>query len=163
MQLYLMQHGAALSKELDADQPLSPVGRDAVLTTASAMRRLGVDFPLILTSQKARAWQSAGLIAAAFGLPDASVVRTEQLSPTASLEAALAALAEGRDEEALLVVGHQPTLGMLVSHVIAAGHPVALLFEPAGLACLEVDGATWRSGLLRWRLSPAQLRLIARS
>ena len=57
MLIHLMQHGVCLSKELDATQPLSPVGGEQIEKSATAARVLGLRFELIVASPKVRSLQ----------------------------------------------------------------------------------------------------------
>ena len=52
MQIYLMQHGQALSEEIDPQRHLSPEGRAQIEKTSNALKRMGVSFDLLTFPQK---------------------------------------------------------------------------------------------------------------
>ncbi len=134
MQLYLMQHGLAQNEEQDPTRPLSSEGIEQVKATARGIRRLGLDFVLIVTSPKRRAQQTAALVAEAVRYPYSDIVTTEVLLPKADPAGLLAILDSEADEARVLAVGHLPHLANFVSSY-AGGTQMA--FTNAGLAGLE--------------------------
>ena len=69
MKLYLMQHALAYSAEEDSERPLSPAGINQAKASARGIKRLGLEFDLIVASPKRRAHQTAALIAERAPLP----------------------------------------------------------------------------------------------
>ena len=61
--LFLVQHGEAISKELDPDRPLSPAGNEAVTRMAAFMKHSGIGLDRVLHSGKTRARQTAEIFA----------------------------------------------------------------------------------------------------
>jgi phosphohistidine phosphatase len=77
MRLCLVQHGAALAKEVDADRPLSEHGVRDVRRVAAFLKDAGIPVTRIVHSGKARAEQTAHLLAPAFSRhPHCNVART---------------------------------------------------------------------------------------
>jgi Histidine phosphatase superfamily (branch 1) len=72
MRLYLMQHGAALAKDVDPARPLSEQGEQDVRRIAAFLARAGVGVGRIWHSGKRRAEQTAELLAAALPPPRAA-------------------------------------------------------------------------------------------
>ena len=67
MRLYLLQHGEALAKEIDPERPLSDRGRADVSRLAALLRARGMGVGWIAHSGKARARESAEILAPALG------------------------------------------------------------------------------------------------
>ena len=67
MRLYLIQHGDALSKDLDPKRPLSAKGRQDVARLGEELARSTLPVERILNSGKLRAKETAETIFAALG------------------------------------------------------------------------------------------------
>lgn len=80
MQIYLIQHGEALSEEQDSQRHLSPEGIAQIKRTASALKNLGVSFDLLISSPKARAKESAEIMAGALSFPLRGIEITDTLN-----------------------------------------------------------------------------------
>jgi len=139
MQLYLMQHGLALTKQEDLEQPLSPAGIDQVRESAAGIRQLRLSFDLIAASPKRRAQQTAALVAEAVRYPYSDILTTEALLPHADPEDVLTLLESEADDSRILLVGHLPLLEALAPRLLGGGH---VAFEQAGLCLLERTDAT---------------------
>ena len=169
VELYLMQHGASLPEELDADRPLSPVGRDSIAKSARAMKLLGLDFDAILASPKTRAQQSAALAAQVMRrseLETALPVQTlDELGPTVKAARTLDALKDFAGKEladvALLLVGHLPNLELLAGLLVCSSGKLSLRVDNAGLTRIDTPRLEAGAGQLVWHLSPFHLQLLA--
>ena len=137
MRLYLMQHALAYSAEEDAERPLNPDGVKQAKHSASGIKRLGLVFDLIMTSPKRRAKQTAALVAEAVRYPYSDIMTTEALLPDRAPDGLLDLLQKESTESRLLVVGHLPHLARLAETLTGGGD---LVFENAGLTCLEMSG-----------------------
>ncbi len=153
MRLYLVQHGEALAKEVDPERRLSEGGRRDVRRLAERLARSGVRVPQVLHSGKARARETAELLAAALA-PGGAVEAATGLGPN-DPAAAFAATLGGRGED-LLVVGHLPFMARLASRLVAGREEPALVaYQPGSLVCLESGaGGGWT---LAWMLRPELL------
>ncbi len=149
MQVYLVQHGLAKSREEDAARPLTAEGRDEVERVATAAAAAGVHPASILHSGKARAQQTAEIFAAR--LKPADGVRAMQgLDPTDEPQRARETL-EGA-EAPLMLVGHLPHLSRLASLLLADSPEREIVgFRNAGVVCLERQE---RHFGIRWILTP---------
>ena len=139
MRLFCMQHGACLSKELDPNQPLSPVGRDVIRKSAAALRALGLSFDAILSSPKERALQTASMVARAVDYPEQSIRVTEAVKALATPDETLAFLRDYRDADQVFLAGHLPHLNKLACRLLGADKDLDLGVEQGGLICLETD------------------------
>ena len=84
MKLYLVRHGEALAKDVDPDQSLSEVGRANVERLAGFVGLRGVRAARILHSGKARARQTAEILAEAMADAEAleSAIPDDREDPT---------------------------------------------------------------------------------
>ena len=153
MRLYLVQHGEALAKEVDPERRLSEGGRRDVGRLAEMLAKSGVRVPKVLHSGKARARETAELLAAALA-PGGAVEAATGLGPN-DPAAAFAATLGGSGED-LLVVGHLPFMARLASRLMAGREEPALVaYLPGSMLCLERgEGGGWT---LAWMLRPELL------
>jgi len=163
MNLYIMQHGPCLSSEVRAEQPLSPVGRDQVHTTAKAMRIMGLWFDAVLCSPKSAPSQTAQIIAEGMGYSAGCITSLAALAPSNSVKVCLEALRPYEKQQALFLCGHLPLLTELASTLLSTGPKLGLALENGALLCLSVPNLSARGGSLRWLLQPPQLQMIASS
>ncbi len=142
MRLWIVQHGDALAKNVDPDRPLSEKGRSDVERLASHLAGCGVRVERVVHSGKARAQQTADILAAALQARERveAVKNLDPLDPP-GLFAAECTGATGD----FLIAGHMPFVGKLVSFLVAAREEANLLgFVPGTAACLErADDGTW--------------------
>ncbi len=137
MRLYLMQHALAYSSEENSERALSPAGIEQAKQSAHGIRRLGLEFDLIMTSPKRRAKQTAALVAEGVRYPYSDIMTTEALMPDQEPGALLELLQNESTDSRILIVGHLPHLARLADTLIQGGD---LIFENAGLTCLEMSG-----------------------
>ena len=143
MDLYLMRHGAALTKEEarvpeDAQRPLSPEGWATVRRVADGLQSMGVRPSHLLTSPFLRATQTASCVAEVLG-SSARVEACDALSPAHDPADFQLQLDRFTKEEMLLVISHQPLLGQLVRGLVFGGTSQAgLSIPPAGVCALWV-------------------------
>lgn len=163
MNLYLMQHGACLSQEIKANQPLSPVGRDQMINTAKAMRIMGLWFDALLTSPANPAVQTAQIIAEGLGYAPSSVTIFSALGAGTSLKSCLEQLRECERFQSVFLCGELPLLGDLASYLLSTGPRLTLALEGSALLALGVTSMSTRGGALRWMLQGPQLQMIASS
>lgn len=160
MELYLMQHGVAFSKDVNPGRPLSPVGAETVGMSARALAMTGLRLDAILASPKERAVQTAGIVARNMGLTESAVITTETLKPMAKAAKFLEFLKGLGDAKRVFVAGHMPSLGEIASLFISSAS-VALQIENAGLTRIDVLDFSRPAGVLMWHLTPHQLQLMA--
>jgi phosphohistidine phosphatase len=150
MRLYLVQHGAALAKEVDPQRPLSEAGREDVRALAEFLKGAGVRVERVWHSGKLRAEQTAQLLAGSV-LPRGKIQKVGGIGP----EDDVAGFVSDADvwEHDTLMVGHLPFLSRLAARLVTgdAEREIAA-FQPGSLICLERrDGDRW---ILLWMLRP---------
>jgi phosphohistidine phosphatase len=125
--LDLLRHGQALPAGPDGDRQraLAPAGTRALEALAAHLGREGWRPDRIFTSPCLRARQTAGIVAGAASpavLVEPLRALESEREPTEVLEAlARHGVAAGH----VLLVGHQPLLGLLVGHLTGAGRGLA--------------------------------------
>lgn len=150
MKLYLVQHGEALSKDEDAERPLSPLGQQDVQAMAGMLGDAGIRVARVWHSGKRRAEQTALLLARRV-CPGCRIESIEGIKPNDSTTE----FSQDVDvwEEDTLIVGHLPFMSRLVSRLVTgdpAGEVVS--YYPGSVVCLERSGAhRWH---LQWMLRP---------
>jgi phosphohistidine phosphatase len=154
MTLYLVQHGDALGKAQDPERPLSDKGRRDVQTMASFLSESGVRPRRVIHSGKTRATQTAQFLSDIIG-PDGEVEESDVgLAPNDPTEPLKNQIENG--DEDVMIVGHLPFMGRLVSHLVT-GSPEAetVSFEPGTVACLNKDEeGNWT---VHWMVRPSLL------
>lgn len=154
MRLYLVRHGKAVREQENPAQPLSEKGRRDVQRMASFLARSGLKAARVIHSGKARARDTALLLAEVVG-PGRVVEEAERgLAPGDSTDA-LADDAAGWNED-VMVVGHMPHLGRAVARLLTGTEDGAeVVFRPGAVACLERDeDGAWS---LAWLVAPELL------
>ncbi len=160
--LFLVRHGkaeAAAPDQRDEDRVLSREGRESVLLAGIGLRRLGVHFDVILSSPLRRALETARLLGAEKA---EEVLSWQELAPGLEPRELLASLTAVRDRERVALVGHEPDMGRLASHLLLGGEQrLQMPFRAGAVAAIEVDQLPPRApGVLRWFVTPEQLVLI---
>jgi phosphohistidine phosphatase len=150
MNLYLIQHAQAFSKEQYADRPLTEEGFQNAQKTADFIKRLNLPVETVWHSGKTRALQTAKIFHAAVRTSAPLEVR-EGLSPEDDPEPIADQIeSSGKD---LLIVGHLPSLARLAGLLLTGSsdlRPVA--FQKAGVVCLrQNEDGDWQ---LAWMITP---------
>lgn len=152
MRLYLVQHGEAVPKEVDADRPLTREGGEAVRRVARFLEHCpDVHVDVIFHSGKTRAAQTAQILARTLK-PAGGVVEGKELSPT-SLPWGWVERLKNMEQDAL-IVGHLPHLRRLNALLICQDeNKPCVAFQYACVCHLTRD----ESGIwtIRWMLVPS--------
>lgn len=158
MDVYLVQHGEALSAEQDSRRPLSEAGRAATRKMARCLADRGselIDPPItdIWHSGKLRAQQTAEILAQALG-PQTTPMGREGLNPNDDPRAVCEELTTGRDRrEAVLLVGHLPHLARLAGLLLAGDTSKApIRLVNAGVLKISAAEDRWA---VQWYVTPA--------
>ncbi len=151
MNLYLVQHAQAKSKEKDPERPLSAEGWANIRQVAAYVAQYaGIQVRRINHSGKARAWQTAEALAEALQPPE-GINQVADLTPMAEPSAWATRLAETTED--VMLVGHLPHLSKLAAYLLCQDEtrPV-VAFQMGGVVCLGRDETgVWS---LRWMVTP---------
>ena len=113
MELYLVQHGKAESKDVDPERPLTKHGLDNARKMAAYAGRLRIRVAEIRHSGKLRAMQTAEVFAEVLGVPSS---KCRGLSPNDDVAPLVDELTERAEN--LMLVGHLPHLARLASSLL---------------------------------------------
>jgi phosphohistidine phosphatase len=158
MEIYLLRHGIAEDRAADrpdAARALTAEGVQRMGLAAAGMRRLGVAPDLLLSSPLTRARQTAEIVGAALGV---GVLLEPDLAPGCDM-ARLLRLLDRQSATRVMLVGHEPDLGMIAAGLIGGGQ---IEMKKGALALIDLphDGGMEIDGVLRWLLPPSALRAI---
>jgi phosphohistidine phosphatase len=153
MNIYLVRHGDAVSSGVDPRRPLSEEGRADIRKIASFIRPLGVYVEHIWHSGKARAAQTAEILAGAVAVEKDCSSR-EGLGPNGDVSP-IAHELDAYDTD-LMIVGHLPFLESLVSLMVAGRETADVVaFSAGAMACLKRrNHGTWH---VSWMITPELL------
>ena len=162
MIVYLCRHASAGRRRADSLQDerrrLDARGQQQAQLMGAALAALGVHVDAVLTSPLRRATQTAALLAAELGYQGASQ-REDGLRPEADYAAFRALLDRYAGCEAVLAVGHKPSLPACLSRLLGAPR-AAVDLKKGAVAKIEIEARRVR---LEWLLTPGQVeRLYAR-
>ena len=150
MNLYLVQHGHAVAKEVDPGRPLNPQGEQDVKRLAEFLGKSGINVARILHSGKMRAHQSAEFLADKL-LLKGEVEAITGINPNDSVEDFADKLHKLKQDT--MLVGHLPFMARLASYLTTgnADHEI-VDYQPGSIVCLELDAEQhWR---IRWMIRP---------
>jgi phosphohistidine phosphatase len=135
MKLYLVRHAEATVRNGQSDRPLDEKGVEDIKRLAGFLAPLELRVQAIWHSGKARTLQTAELLASAV-CADQGLVQRDDLNPNDKIRPIINDV-EDLDAD-LMIVGHQPFLGKLVSKLVAASKSADVLVFPKGsMVCLE--------------------------
>jgi phosphohistidine phosphatase len=154
MKLYFLRHGIAdwpNWKDDDDRRPLTPDGIEKMKAEAKAIKRLKPELDLILSSPLPRAKQTAEIVGDKLGL---KVTLVPALAPGFSSPKLTTLLKAHVGAESIMLVGHEPDLGGIISKLIGGGR---IIMKKGGLARVDLEEADSLAGQLIWLLAPKVL------
>lgn len=167
MQLLIIRHAIAEDRvehakrgRNDDERPLTAKGVERMRQGAAGLQRLVPRVDVLATSPLRRAQQTAAIVQDALDAP--KPMMRDELAP----EGAPAALADWLGflppDGIVAIVGHEPHLSELIGW-FTTGEPRSTVELKKGSACLLEIAGTPQAGsaVLRWLLTPRQLRLLA--
>ncbi len=161
MEIYLVRHGAAYEKEEDPERHLNNDGVNQCHLTGRALKRLDIQFDLVVSSPKVRARQTAEIIAEEVGYSREEIKITEALEPTALPKDTISYLDDFADVERIMLAGHLPLLGHLASELLINTSQISFYFEPGAVCHINIEQPHTFAGDFCWFLTPEHLRIIA--
>ncbi len=152
MKLYFLRHGIAdwpdWDPARDHERPLTKDGVKKMKEQAKALADLDLKIDAVLSSPYTRAYQTADIVAGKLGLE----VKTEpRLAPGFNTDKLREIVASFDDDQALLLVGHEPTLSMIIADLTGGGR---VQMKKGALARVDVNREL--QGELVWLL-PAKI------
>jgi phosphohistidine phosphatase len=150
MDLYLIRHAKAEDGAPDQHRPLSADGRRAARAVGEALHEQGVKLHAIVSSPLVRAVETAELVAVALEF-DRALEISAALEPGGAPSEIIERLILSR-EHATALVGHEPSMGNLLSALL--GKPGLSLSKGAAVR-LAFDG---KRAKLIWSVKPKRLQ-----
>ena len=153
MRLYFLRHGIAdwpdWDPARDHERPLTKDGVKKMKEQARAVADLDLKIDVVLSSPYTRAYQTADIVAGKLGLE----VKTEpRLAPGFNRDKLAEIVTSFGEDQALLLVGHEPALSMIIAELIGGGR---VQMKKGALA--RVDVSRELQGELVWLLQPKVL------
>jgi len=139
--LFLLRHAEAeeeSSTGRDADRVLTKKGRESARAVASALARLE-QIDAIWHSPMERAKETASFGAKVF--PNAALRETPSLLPGAAPGDVLEEIADKKPGGEVLLVGHQPHLGLLLSLCVTGNESGRIPMRKSSLARVKFAGS----------------------
>ncbi|HWQ62543.1 MAG TPA: histidine phosphatase family protein [Negativicutes bacterium] len=158
MELVLLRHAKAEEDSPalpDEQRELVPKGRKRAQAVAGGLERLltGTGNVEIWTSPALRSRQTAEIIADELG---GLAVKEHDAIYAGSLESLIAAWAEADGETTIVVVGHEPYLGIWARQLA----DVTVPFKKCAAAAFTLTPPDYSTGTLRWFATPKVLAAL---
>jgi phosphohistidine phosphatase len=159
MKLYLVRHAIAENAgssdyEDDSLRPLTEKGREKMKKIAGAIKGLGVEPDLIVSSPYVRASQTATVLAKALKYKE-EIAYSDSLAPMGEPDDIIGEINEKYSVDDLMLVGHEPSLSTLASVLLAGSPNISINFKKGGICCLSVDDLHYdRKAVLEWMIKP---------
>ncbi len=161
MKLILIRHAIAVPSGTegipDDARPLTGKGRRRFREAARGLAEFCGRPDVLLTSPLPRAAETAEIAARAWG----RVTPTEEPAlGSASIDGILAVLARYSPDQRVAMVGHEPTLSILLARLLGSGAGERFAFRKGGVAQVDLPGPPSEGGRLEWFLRPRILRAL---
>lgn len=157
MRLYLIRHGIASERlgsgiTRDADRPLTDQGKEEMRVVARGLAKLNVKPDVVLSSPLVRTRETAEILVAEFGC---ELKFTDALAPGVTAGSVWKSIARYPEADQIVLVGHEPDMGMLVSQLVFAGPEFEMPFKKAGVCRVDVsDIPPTMPGTIKWFIPP---------
>jgi phosphohistidine phosphatase len=160
-ELYIVRHGIAVDPGTPGipydERPLTPKGEKRMRQIARGLRMLDLKPDRIITSPLPRARATAEIIADA--LDAREILETSNVLQAGLSAATVERWLRERNEERLMIVGHNPTLSDLLSLlVLGSTQPLICDMKKGGVAALGQKGGARDLYELHWIAPPRLIR-----
>lgn len=147
MNLYLIQHGEAVDKEVNSERPLSDKGRKETRDMAAFLKERKLRVSEIWHSGRLRSIETANIIAEC--VAHDKIGRHEGLDPADPVRPVGEEIK--KTDRNILIVGHLPFLQKLTAYLVCGNEEHAsVAFRYSSVVCLE-RGAHWS---FSWFITP---------
>jgi phosphohistidine phosphatase len=154
---YFLRHGVAVEPGewtgRDFDRPLTQEGIERMECEARAIADLSLDLDTIVTSPLLRARQTAEIVASRLKLRD-DIVEDARLAGGFDPRRLAELLAEHDKAEAILLVGHEPTMSATIGRIVG---DASIELKKAALAGVALADASPTRGTLICLIPPKVL------
>jgi phosphohistidine phosphatase len=159
MKIYFLRHGEAEEKKKgmeDKDRPLTSLGAATISNMARSLTKVIENLDLIFTSPYLRAAQTADIVGNIFGKKD-NIVRSENLLVGTPSSELLNEIKRYKDTETILLIGHQPQLGICVSFLTGVSED-NITIKKGSCAFVNIGELKENAGELVWIKDAASLK-----
>jgi len=162
VKLLLVRHAAAVPAGTpgiaDDERPLTPKGASKFRIAAKGLARIARRPDVLLTSPLPRARATAEIAAQAYKRLEPTV---EPALAHGSVDDVLTALGKRPAVAMVALVGHEPTMSMILARLLGAADGERLAFKKGGAALVDLPDGPSAAGRLVWFLRPKVLRALA--
>jgi len=165
MRIYLIRHSNAVEMgtsdfEEDAQRPLTERGREKMKNIARALKELGIQPNLIVSSPYVRAVQTAQILKRVLECKkDLSIC--DALVPLGNASDIFGEINEKYNVDDLILVGHEPCLSVLIGMLTSGTPDILIALKYGGICCLSIDDLRLqRMAVLEWLLTPKILSCV---
>lgn len=166
MEIFLLRHGIAVERDVfelenDSARPLTAKGKRQLRHVSAAIKKLELNFDLILSSPFLRAKETAEIVAADLKL-EKRLKFSDALTPEHDVKNFAQQLQKLKPSpKRILLVGHEPFLSRLISQWVTGGLSLQMDFKKGGLVKLEAEKlSAGKCATLAWLLTPKQMKLM---
>lgn len=166
MNLYIIRHAIAVDEATsdygsDSERPLTDKGRKKMRQIAKALRNLGVEFDLILSSPYVRASETAEILGDVFKMKK-KIAFSDNLIPLGNPELLIGEINEKYSVDSVALVGHEPHLSTLIGMLVAENAKIDITLKKGGVCYLSADDLHHddHRATLEWLLTPGILMEI---
>lgn len=166
MELLVVRHAIAEEREAfaatgrdDAERPLTADGARKMRRTARGLHALVPSVDAIVSSPLARASETAEILRREYEVDE--VHTADVLTPGTPVQDVVSWL-ERYDREVVMLVGHEPQLGRLVTYIVSGVDQPGVEVKKGAACLIELD-APPKAGKARllWAIPPSVLRDLA--
>jgi phosphohistidine phosphatase len=159
MLLYIVRHASAgqhrADPKKDEKRPLDKDGVEQCRQLGRVLAALKVEVSVVISSPLKRATQTAVLLSNEIDY-EGKLIMSDALRPEATFASFRALLGQQRDAEAVMVVGHNPSLNQFASKLVSGGqNENSIDLKKAAAAKMEMK---LRGAQLQWCITPKVLR-----
>jgi len=162
MILFFLRHASAghhlANQARDEKRPLDPQGIEQCTQMGRALNTMDVHVDAVISSPLKRATQTASLVANEIGF-DGKLQFTPALRPDAQMDAFRELLERNAKLEAVLVVGHNPSLSQFLSLLISEGaSDNSVELKKCAVARVDLSSGM---GMLKWVVTPKVVQALS--
>jgi phosphohistidine phosphatase len=165
VELYIVRHALAESRDAtkwpdDRERPLTEEGAARFRKAAKGLAGFATTPDRVVSSPLARAWQTAEILSEEAGWPPPQELRA--LEPDRTAEDIRTALQSHAGVATVAVVGHEPNLSELASHLLC-GSPDGIAIDLKKGSVMSLDTGPFPgpgASTLLWSVPPRALRAL---
>lgn len=163
MKLYLLRHADADARDDekypdDALRPLIKKGLKKIDKVVKVLKDADIQIDKVLTSPTVRTMETAERMANGLELPGERVIACKALRPEGERSELISEIKEKHLVDALMIVGHEPNLSLLISQLISGDESIAIHMKKTGLCCLTIEELSdGKCAVLEWLLDATLL------